>query len=152
MLWKSGSVWKRGIHTDLSEKCLHEEIKSRWNSAAIRFRFFCLPVLCLNLKTYEDTHNYNGALCSAWHLTSREGRLKTVLFGPKWEEVTGIWRVSLFVLHARCYYNDEMRRDKFGGECSSYGRKAKCLQNFGKESWKKETNAWSRHKKGIILK
>jgi hypothetical protein len=64
-----------------------------------------------------------------------ENRVLRRIFRPKREEMAGGWRRLNEELHnlyaSPNIISRQMKEDEIGGECSSYGRDEKCIQNFG---------------------
>jgi hypothetical protein len=66
-----------------------------------------------------------------------ENRVLRRIFGPKWEEVAGGWRK----LHSEELHNLYALSNiiRVGGAGGRYGRDAKCIQNFSRNSGREET-------------
>jgi len=69
-----------------------------------------------------------------------EDRVLSRTFGPKRDEVTGVWRrlhnEELYDLYSltKYYPGDQIKKNEMGGACSTYGRHKKCIQGFGGET------------------
>jgi hypothetical protein len=95
--------------------------------------------------------------CETWSFTLREAerlrvfenRVLRRIFGPKRDEMTGEWRLrnkELNVLYSspnvvRVIKSRGMRywRRGGGGVCGTYGGGERCIQDFGRETLRKET-------------
>jgi hypothetical protein len=57
------------------------------------------------------------------------------------------WDFSIHVSYASSYRlvtQGDVKEDEMGGACSSHGRDEKCIQHFGRKTWREETTrkAW----------
>ena len=65
-----------------------------------------------------------------------ENRVLRRIFGSKKDEVAGkttygATSLSLGLLHTKHYFGDNIKQNKIGGACGTYGRQEKCAQVFG---------------------
>ena len=90
--------------------------------------------------------------CKTWSLTLREERRLRVfenrvlrrLFGPKRDEVTGkrrkLHNEEINVLYSSPNIMRAIKiENEMGGACSAYGGGERHVQDFGGETWRKET-------------
>ena len=52
----------------------------------------------------------------------------TAYLGPTW-----------FVPHTKYYSDDQINKNEMGEACNTKRREEKCMQDFGEETWRKET-------------
>jgi hypothetical protein len=98
--------------------------------------------------------------CETWFLTLREEqRLRVIenrvlrrIFGPKTDEVTGEWRrlhneeLSDLYSSSSIGSDDQIQKNWMGKSCSMHGGKERCIQDFGRETWGKESTWEMRHR------
>ena len=51
---------------------------------------------------------------------------------------------SFMICAPHQYSGDQIQKNEIGGECGSYERQEKCIQDFGEETWVKETTRKTR--------
>jgi hypothetical protein len=76
-----------------------------------------------------------------------ENRMLRRTFGPKRDSIIGSWRkvhneeLHIFLLFARCNWNDQVKEDEMDRKCSTSGREEECLQGVGGNiRWKEATS------------
>jgi hypothetical protein len=65
-----------------------------------------------------------------------ENRVLGRIFGPKRDEVIGVWRKLVFF--AEYNWSDQVKEDEKGRACKTHGGKEQCLQEFVGKARRKE--------------
>jgi hypothetical protein len=103
------------------------------------------PLPFTTSSTQQSEYQYGNIRRSAAYAGSKHRQIdqeKTILSGPKRDEVIGEWRrlsnEKLFVPFTYYYRDNIIKKNEIGGTSSTYGREERCLNSYGEATWGKD--------------
>jgi len=103
------------------------------------------PLPFTTSSTQQSEFQYGNIWRSAAYAESKHRQMdqeKTILSGPKRDELIGEWRrlsnEKLFVPFTYYYRGDIIKKNEMGGASSTYEREERCVNSYGKATWGKD--------------